>query len=186
VYRLAGRIEHVAGVASWEEAAAFVEAVSSSEPIEEVQYWGHGRFGRVLVDRTALDARSLQSASPARFFALLRERFAPGERSLFWMRTCESFGAEIGRDFASRLSDFLGVSVAGNTHFIGFWLSGLHGLRPGATPTWSSSEGIEKGTPEAPELGVWSTPMCPRTIHCLEGSVPPVWFDGAQCGLPPA
>lgn len=177
LYRAAGRIEHTFGASTWDEAAAFVEDATRHEPLEQLQYWGHGRFGRILVDREALSAASLREDAPARFFAVLRDRFVKSERALFWMRTCEAFGAHAGHDFARRLADHLGVRVAGHTHVIAFWQSGLHGLVPGAAPSWSPEEGIAEGTPDAPVRGVWSGPLAPRTIHALEGSVPPAWFD---------
>jgi hypothetical protein len=177
-YRALGRLDRACGVASWDEAARFVEDATKDDPLEELQYWGHGRFGRVLVDGRALDASSLRADGPARFFAVVRERSVPGARALLWLRTCEAFGARAGQAFAARLADVLGVRVAGHTHVIGFWQSGLHALVPGATPAWSVEEGVARGTPDAPTAGVWSSPLAPRTIHALEGSVPPAWFDG--------
>lgn len=178
LYRGAGRIDASFGATSWSDAASFLETHSPAEPLEELQYWGHGRFGRVFVDRDVLDVSSLDAANPHRFFAVLRERLGTHRaRSLFWLRTCEAFGGFAGHDFARRLADFLEVPVAGHTYVIGFWQSGLHGLLPGATPSWSPSEGVERGNAAAPERGAWSTPTEPRTISCLEGAVPPDWFD---------
>lgn len=176
LYRTAGRIDVAHGVTSWDEAARALETAAPSADIEEVQYWGHGRFGRIFVARDCLSATSLGLA-PARFFAVLRDRLRPSARALFWMRTCEAFGGRPGHDFAARLADFLGVPVAGHTYVIGFWQSGLHGLLPGAAPSWSPEEGVKEGTGGAPRLGAWSTPLEPRTISCLEGSVPNEWFD---------
>ena len=175
LYRGAGRIDAAFGVSSWDEAAARVEEASSRDEIEQIQYWGHGRFGRILIDAEALDARALDPRAPARFVAVLRERFVRDERALFWMRTCEAFGAQAGHSFARRLAEFLDVKVAGHTYVIGFWQSGLHSLLPGATPTWSPAEGVAQGTPERPERGAWSSPLAPNTIHCLEGKLPPFW-----------
>src|SRR6185437_12193271 len=103
------------------------------EPIAEVQYWGHGRWGRALVAEDVLDARALGAGHPLRRgLDALRERLAPG--ALLWFRTCETFGASPGIDFARRLSDHLGARVAGHTYIIGFHQSGLHGLAPGGVP----------------------------------------------------
>lgn len=177
LYRGRGAVDASFGATSWDDAARFVETHAPAEPLEELQYWGHGRFGRIFVDRDVLDASALDAQRPHRFFAVLRERLSSRRaRSLFWMRTCEAFGGHVGHDFAQRLADFLGVPVAGHTHVIGFWQSGLHGLAPGARPDWSPSEGVARGNADAPELGVWSTPDAPHTISCLEGSVPPTWF----------
>lgn len=182
VYRALGRLDAVMGVGNFDEAATFVERATRDEPLEELQYWGHGRFGCVLVDRERLDASSLRPGSTtqgSRLVSVLRERLAQGPRAQVWFRTCEAFGAHVGQDFAVRLADTLGVRVCGHTHVIGFWQSGLHGLEPGARPTWSPSEGVEQGTAEAPVKGIWSTPLAPFTIHALEGKVPPPYIDRA-------
>ena len=175
MYRALGRLGHVYGIASWDEAAdALVEATRDGTPIRELQYWGHGRFGCVLASREKLDRAAL---AHGRFAQTLAERLERHDDSLVWLRTCEAFGGHVGHDFARALADHLGVRVAGHTFVIGFWQSGLHGLAPGARPTWNPSEGIARGTAAAPELGAWSSPHAPHTIHALEGSVPPLWFD---------
>src|SRR5262249_20932813 len=72
-------------------------------PIDEVQYWGHGRWGAALVGDDVLDARSLAASHPRRRkLAAIAERLAPN--ALFWFRTCETLGAARGIDFAERLS----------------------------------------------------------------------------------
>lgn len=175
MYRALGRLDRISGIASWDEAAAAIEeATRDGTSIREVQYWGHGRFGCVVADRERLDRRALATS---RFVAVLSERLERRDDALVWLRTCEAFGGLAGHDFARAFADALGVRVAGHTFVIGFWQSGLHGLAPGATPTWSTAEGIGRGTAEAPELGAWSSPHAPNTIHALEGSVPPLWFD---------
>jgi len=65
------------------------------------------------------------------------------------------------------LADFAGVRVAGHTFEIGFFQSGLHVLAPGAAPDWAESEGLARGTPEAPERSLPSGPREPNTITCL-------------------
>jgi len=166
LYRKLGRIDAAHGVASWDEALAYLE--SQTEPISELQYWGHGKWGCAFVDNQALDATSLPR------LAGLRERLAPG--ALVWFRTCETFGARRGHDFAQRLADYLGARVAGHTYIIGFHQSGLHGLAPGMRPDWPVDEGLAKGSPEEPQRARWSTPFRPRTITCLHGRVPEAWF----------
>lgn len=175
VYRALGRIGRAYGVSSWDEAARAIEdATRDGTPVRELQYWGHGRFGCVLVDRERIDRSAL---GRARFVAALTERLERRDDALVWLRTCEAFGGHVGHDFARALAEATGVRVAGHTYVIGFWQSGLHGLAPGAQPTWDPAEGIGRGTAAAPELGAWSTPHEPHTIHALEGSVPPAWFD---------
>ena len=166
LYRALGRIDATLGVASWDEALAWIDA--QTEAIDELQYWGHGKWGCALVDNELLDASGLPR------LAGLRERLAPG--ALVWFRTCETFGARRGHDFAQRLADYLGARVAGHTYVIGFHQSGLHGLAPGMRPDWPVDEGLAKGSPDEPERARWSTPFRPRTITCLHGRVPESWF----------
>ncbi len=168
LYRGLRRLDGSFGATSWSEALAWIE---THESIEELQFWGHGTWGCALIDRDALDARSLPRLEG------LKERLAPN--ALVWFRTCETFGAARGVDFARRLSDFLGARVAGHTFVIGFHQSGLHGLLPGARPDWSADEGLAEGTAESPSRAKWSSPVAPRTITCLAGRVPEAWFAKA-------
>jgi hypothetical protein len=173
LYRALGRVDATFGAASWSEALDWIAA--RREPIDEIQYWGHGKWGRVLVGDDVLDARALGAghALHSRLEAA-RAKLAPD--ALVWLRTCEAFGAEAGHDFARRLADFFRARVAGHTYIIGALQSGLHGLAPGATPDWPANEGIAKGTPAAPEEAFDSSPSAPRTITCFTGSIPPDWF----------
>ena len=176
LYRGLGRIDASQGVASWDEALAWLAALPS--PIQEIQYWGHGRWGRAMVDNDALDARALVPGgtlhAPLR---AVRARLAPD--ALLWFRTCETFGATAGIAFAEQLADFLGARVAGHTYVIGVNQSGLHGLVPGARADWAADEGLAAGTPDAPTEAKSSRPWAPRTITCFHGAVPPAWFAAA-------
>ena len=175
LYRGLGRLDAVRGVASWGEAFAWLrsQADETGRPIGEVQFWGHGRRGRALVDRESFDPGSLASGSP-HFDALckVRERFVPRGGAGLWFRTCETLGGHAGHDFALGLSRFFEVPIAGHTHVIGFWQSGLHSLRPGEEPHWPTSEGV--GASEA-AVALDSSPLRPHTIHCLQGRIPPGW-----------
>src|SRR5437016_566767 len=125
MYRALGRLDAAMGSASWEHAFGWIE--DQRDAIDELQFWGHGKWGCALIARDALDARALSNAHAMhRRLEALRERLAPN--ALVWFRTCETFGAARGIDFARRLSDFLGARVAGHTFVIGFHQSGLHGL----------------------------------------------------------
>lgn len=173
LYRGLGRIDRAKGVASWGEALAWLAAID--QKIDEVQYWGHGQWGRVLVGDERLSAASLRAEHEHHAgLTALRARLAPG--ALVWFRTCSAFGARAGIAFAEALADFLGARVAGHTHVIGFHQSGLHGLVPGARADWDPAEGLAKGTPEAPEDARGSRPWATRTITCLHGAVPAPWF----------
>ena len=171
LYRAAGRIDAARGVPSWDEALAWLAALP--EPITELQYWGHGKWGRAFVAADTLDASAIASG---RLHAVRANLAAD---ALVWFRTCETLGATAGIDFAERLADHLGARVAGHTYMIGFHQSGLHGIAPGTRADWSPAEGLAEGTADAPIRARWSHRRAPRTITCLAGAVPPTWFATA-------
>ena len=173
IYRGLGRIDEARGVTSWREALAWIAARPA--PVAEIQYWGHGRWGRAMVEKDVLDASALVRAHPLHdALTAVRARLAPD--ALIWFRTCETFGAARGIAFAEALADFTGARVAGHTFVIGVQQSGLHGLAPGARADWSPNEGLREGTPSDPRRARWSRAGAPNTITCLDGVVPEAWF----------
>src|SRR5690349_20479017 len=50
------RIDAALGVSSWDEALAWLATYEPARRIAEVQYWGHGQWGRDLVGNDPLDA----------------------------------------------------------------------------------------------------------------------------------
>jgi len=175
LYGALGRLDGGRGVASWAEALAWLEQRSrdAGTPIGEVQFWGHGRRGRAMVDRESLDLGSLRPGA-SHFDALckLRSRLLPAAGSSIWFRTCETLGGPAGHTFAPALADFLGARVAGHTHVIGFWQSGLHSLQPGALPHWPEDEGVLE---DPASVAAGSSPLAPHTIQCLRGTIPAGW-----------
>lgn len=162
LYRALRRVDATYGATSWDDAIAWLAARAS--PIRELQYWGHGTWGRVLVDREPIDASSLHRLAP------VRAALAPD--ALVWFRTCEAFGSPAGLDFAARAADYLGARVAGHTYVIGYYQSGLHALAPGVAPDWSPREGVVAGQ----SAGKASARNEPNTITCLRGTIPRPWF----------
>jgi hypothetical protein len=174
LYRGLGRLHAHHGVGSWEEALEWLAAHRPSEPLAEVQYWGHGKWGSARICNQHLDRRALDSRHPLHArLAAVRDRMLPGGRSLWWFRTCETFGARPGQRLAVELSEFLGARVAGHTYIIGHVQSGLHTLAPGQRPAWSEDEGLREGSPDAPKRAFWSRWTAPNTITCLRGTIPP-------------
>ncbi len=170
LYRALGRLDHVYGARSWEDALAWLCSVEPSRPISEVQYWGHGRFGRALIARDVLDKRALDDPAHPRHddLAALRDRLT-GD-ALVWFRTCETFGRPEGHAFAAAWTRFFERRAAGHTYVIGPFQSGLHSLSPGQAPSWSVDEGVgEDGK------ALMSSPGAPHTITCLHGAVPAGW-----------
>ncbi len=174
LYRALGRIDDWKGVASWPEALDWLLARSREERIAEIQYWGHGNWGCVLINRVALDVRAIEPGHPLQSrLAALRERLVPGGDALWWFRTCETFGTERGHTFARAWTRFFDCRAAGHTYVIGPWQSGLHSLGPGEEPHWSREEGLPPVARKGPRRALWSWPHVPNTITCLHGRVPP-------------
>jgi len=173
LYRGLRRIDASFGATSWDEGLSWIATYARERPIDEIQYWGHGKWGVVYVDKDPLGRKEL-SSTHARRIAAIKERLTPD--ALVWLRTCEAFGAREGQDFAQDLADTFGTRVAGHTFIIGVFQSGLRGLRPGSRPDWSDVEGLAEGTASAPKRAHESLPTYPRTISCFHGRVPDDWF----------
>ncbi|HEU4405636.1 MAG TPA: hypothetical protein VFS43_10130 [Polyangiaceae bacterium] len=178
LYRALGRLDAAHGVASWAEALDWLGGFAPGRPIAEIQYWGHGRWGNVWVGREPLGVTALAPGhAHHERLARVRARLLPGERGLFWFRTCETFGTASGHDFARRWSRFFGCRAAGHTYVIGAWQSGLHSLLPGDEPSWPLDEGVRPGPRDGPGdpsggKALASHRRAPNTITFLHGRVP--------------
>jgi len=172
LYKGLNRLDASKGARSWEEALDWLTRYRASEKVTEIQFWGHGKWGDARIGQTRFNEASLLNGARLKpHLERLRTRLTPD--SLFWFRTCETFGANVGHSFACALTDFLRCDSAGHTYIIGPWQSGLHRLSPGEAPHWDPAEGIEKGSIAAPKSALWSKASAPNTISCLHGSIPP-------------
>jgi len=173
LYRALGRLDATRGVESWDEALAWLADYEPERRIAEIQYWGHGRWGSPRVSGQILETEMLLRAHPRRA-ALERvaSRMLEDDRGLFWFRTCETFGAHAGLEFARVFADTIRCRAAGHTYIIGHWQSGLHSVLPGRTPDWSPDEGLLEGTPDDPKRAAWSKARAPNTISFLHGRIP--------------
>ncbi len=174
VFSWLGRFDARLGVRSWAEALDWLAAFEPSRPIAEVQYWGHGKWGapRVWGESLREDCLLKDHELRPRLDAVAK-RMCKGRDGLWWFRTCETFGAELGQRFASAFADRLGCRAAGHTFIIGHVQSGLHSVLPGETPSWAPDEAIEEGTPEHPKRAAWSRLRAPNTITFLQSNLPP-------------
>jgi hypothetical protein len=171
LYRTLGWLDASFGARSFAEALDWLARVKPGRELGEVQFWGHGKWGRALIERESFDRSCLAPAHALRKpLEGLRERLTSD--ALVWFRTCETLGAHAGQDFARALGDFMGARVAGHTYEIGYWQSGLHALAPGAAPDWDASEGLARGHAGAPERALTSGPDCPNTITCFTPRLP--------------
>ena len=174
LYAGLGRLDAWQGFSDWGSALAWLATYRSELPIAEIQFWGHGKWGCAMIDRTHLDVEALDPAHEHHdALAAIRARMAGAPDPHWWFRTCETFGADAGHDFARAWTSYFNCRAAGHTYIIGPWQSGLHTLRPGQQPDWSVHEALIEGTPAEPERAAWSTRRAPNTISFLHGQIPP-------------
>ena len=162
------RVHHTWGARSWEDALAFVATIP--EPIGEIQYWGHGLPGRVMIADDVLDVSAFDDVKHPRHQDILSIASKLTDDALVWWRTCGAFAGAAGQRFAQAQASVFGATVAGHTHVIGPLQSGLHTLQPGAQPRWSVTEGLTAKGSLLP-----SSPSAPHTIHFLQGAIPKGW-----------
>lgn len=167
LFRALRRFDATRGVGSWAEGLDWLLDVSRDRPIAEIQFWGHGEWGGLWIDEELLTIAAL---SPGHYLhdrlARLRSRVAPG--ALWWFRSCDVFGTQLGHDFARAWVRFFGCRAAGHTHQIMMLQSGLHVLAPGEEPTWPLTEGVVDGLAK----GADSSLSAPRTITFLHSHLP--------------
>jgi hypothetical protein len=169
-----GRSDGAYGAESFADALAWLSRFRSDRPVDQVQFWGHGKWGRLFIHRDVLDRTALTPGHAHHVtLTALRERLSPN--ALVWFRSCETFGAVPGHDFAQAWTTFFGRPAAGHTFVIGYWQSGLHQLNPGQSPHWDAEEGLVDGSAAHPGRAAWSGPTKPNTISCLAGHVPHGW-----------
>ena len=173
LYRSLGRLDAHRGVDSWEEALEWLADYRGDQPLAEVQYWGHGKWGSARVGEQTFDRSALETHHPLHSrLTAVADRLLPGEQGLWWFRTCETFGARPGHRFATELAECLDSRVAGHTYIIGHVQSGLHSLRPGQRPDWPEQEGLLEGSVDHPQGAYWSRWKALNTITCLRGRIP--------------
>ncbi len=178
LYRALGRVDAGYGAASWAEALDWLAGFAPDRPIAEIQFWGHGRWGSARVAGEPLGVGALERGhAHYERLARVRARVLPGERGLWWFRTCETFGAAAGHTFARRWSRFFGCRVAGHTYVIALWQSGLHSVLPGQEPAWPLDEGLRAALARGPAAtpggqALASHPGAPNTITFLHGRIP--------------
>ncbi len=181
LYRALGRYDHVIGAARWADALRAVRAATGRGGLDELQFWCHGKWGKVFLANNVLDLAALETDHElAPGLDALREAIR-GPKSLVWFRTCETFGGEPGQRFAEALAERLGCRVAGYTYIIGPLQSGLHALTPGQRAGWSDTEGLLEGTGASPVRAAWSALRAPRTITCFHSTLPR-WADDPASG----
>jgi hypothetical protein len=157
---------------SWGEALVWAVGVAdrSRRAIGSLQVWCHGGWGSVRLGASRLDSDALAPGHAlAAEIDALRDHLAQRD-ALVWFRCCSAFGHH-GRHFAAAAADRLRCRVAGHTHIIHFFQSGLHSLAPGQQPGWDPAEGVRFARGRAAGARS-SSPMAPSTITCLRTTLP--------------
>lgn len=164
------RVDATFGATCWQDAFAWLCSVRPGERIDEVQYWGHGLPGRVLIATDVLTSMSLAPGAPLAADVDAFVARLSGPQALVWFRTCGAFGGAVGHAFAAACASRFGCRVAGHTFIIGPLQSGLHTVSPSSPPSWPLTEG--QGAAGAL---LSSSPSAPNTISCLHGAIPAGW-----------
>lgn len=164
LYKALGRLDAYRGFSTWSAAFDWLGSYQPARPIAEIQFWGHGLWGGLYMEDDILrvDALSPDHALASRLQSV-RHRMLPEGRSLWWFRTCETFGTDVGHQFAREWTRYFGCSAAGHTYNILLWQSGLHLLELGQEPDWPAEEGVVAGL----NHGRHSYRRAPLTISCL-------------------
>lgn len=173
LYTALGYLDAYYGATSWAQALQWLAEVHAPAPIQEIQFWGHGRWGQAFIAYEALQVDALAEGHP--LYEPLRKvaaRLTHTPRATWWFRTCETFATEAGHNFAVKFAQTLGCRVAGHTHVIGAVQSGLCVLEPGDAPAWPAEQGIKRDASGQP-FSEPSRMRAPNTITFLRGKLPP-------------
>lgn len=180
LYKAFRTLDACRGFDKWNEALMWLADYRAPERIAEIQYWGHGSPGFIWMKSEALSAASAERSIWTDKYGvttdvlnLLKRRLTP--ESVIWFRTCSTFAGERGHQFAKSWANNMKCRVAGYTHIIGPWQSGLHSLAPEQEPSWPAAEGILEGTPAQPKKLKWSSPLIQNTVTCLHSRIPKGW-----------
>ena len=156
---------------SWEDALAWLASQAERSVIDEIQYWGHGKWGCARIEGESLDEHSLKSGTrpsrPLRYdprVASLRFSVVVSQLRDLWRRCRPSL--------RSIVEQFFWLSHR-RTH-LHYRTSTKWSSSPatGEEPHWPREEGLAEGSPEAPIRAKWSHLSAPNTISCFHGSVP--------------
>ncbi|MGE3456300.1 MAG: hypothetical protein AB7O24_14410, partial [Kofleriaceae bacterium] len=169
LYGALRRLDDWYGAATWSEGLDWLNDRSKTQPIAEVQFWGHGEWGCAYIEEQKLTIDALAPGHELHErLRLLKTRLIPGGKARWWFRTCETFGTAAGHEFARAWTRFFDCTAAGHTHTINILQSGLHTLAPDQEPTWPVDEGVVPGQPRGKTSGLFS----PSTITCFHNAIP--------------
>ena len=165
--RFLSKWDLVIAAKSWEH--AIDEMLTLGEPVEELQFWGHGTAGGPLINGAPVTKYRLVAIKDAC-------RFSEAENPFIWWRACDVFSRAAGVDFALAAVETTGCAHVGHTRVISapwpFLQSGGYGLRPGEKVKWDEYEGVTKEG-----LSKGSHPFAPNTCLVTTMSVPERWWS---------
>jgi hypothetical protein len=173
LYRWSRWLDKCNGVTSWENGLDWLIKEGRKEPISQIQYWGHGSWGKAWLGRSVISESTLNKSNKIRDRL---EELKPllTSNALIWFRTCSTFGNKSGQGFAKEFTNYMDCRVAAHTHMIGWWQGGLHSLKPNQSVYWPSKEGVSVNS-RGGEKALWSSWRTPNTITCMSGAVPKGW-----------
>jgi len=168
LYRIVNFLEKSKGVTSWSEGLDYLIEEGKKKKISQVQFWGHGLWGRAYIGGDKLSTSRLKNDKE------LAEKFKElsalmTEDAFWWFRTCQTYATESGHEFAKSFTNLIDRKTAAHTHTIGLWQSGGRTLMPGEEPSWSTKQGVENGEAEL------SSRTAVNSIPCLQGRLPKSW-----------
>jgi hypothetical protein len=169
LFKLRGAIDIAYAAESWDDAFRWLATVEPGKTISEVQYWGHGGPGRVILGGDAFGSSRLQAAMLTNpNLRTFRERLRSG--SVIWFRCCNTFQGALGYKFSAIFADYFNCTIAGFTRVIGPVQGGLHTRQPFTPAHWSEFEG-NTPHPILPQVLQWSS----NSVTCLASKIPKGW-----------
>lgn len=131
-----GGFDKVISASSWQAVYDSLEAIPAGTIISQIQFWGHGAPGRPCINHVSIDLDAFHTA--------LIKKTTPS--SVFWIRACNVFTGSTGIAFAKNAVSKLNCVVVAHTYLLSspwpMYQSGGYALRPGQTPHWSSTNGV--------------------------------------------
>ena len=167
LYRMMRWVDETRGFATWEDALDWLAHTEPDQKIKQIQVWGHGGPGRSYMAGEALSHDSVYQGRHVLALQLIADRMT--RDGVIWFRQCSVFAGPNGHRFARTGANEMGCRVAGHTHIIGPWQSGLHTIEPNENPRWPTGEGLVDGKP------VWGRPWTANTVNMLRSDIPDGW-----------
>lgn len=178
IYPVLRRCDVAVPVKSWAEVCPALMSLAEKHPITQVQFWGHGWFGKAAIGDDVLNTSTLRNTAFGAELRALGEKLAPG--AIWWFRTCATYGAPAGKHFAEQFTNCLNRTTAGSTYSIGLIHSGIRTLLPYQKPYWSDREGVDflpgENSERSGGKALLPTFSAPNTLMFWRNKIPESFF----------